>query len=304
VEIADANGVPVPPGAAGGQWTFADFADFLRQWLLSQACLVRLEDFRRISEEFIADEAAQGVRYTEVHLSLPEHGVRLGDWEGPLEAVLDGLASGERSYGVRWGVVVDVVRGIGARPSWKAARIAIRYAGRGVVAVGLGGPSSGPEDYADVFATARRAGLHSVPHAGESAGPTSIREAIDALGAERIGHGISVVDDPALMEEVRERGIVFDVCPTSNVRTGIVGSIDEHPFPVMLDAGLLVTLNSDDPTMFGSPVAGEYRAARESFALSDDRLASIARTGARASFAPDDVVHALEAGVDAWLASR
>jgi adenosine deaminase len=148
------------------------------------------------------------------------------------------------------------------------------------VALGLTGLEAGnpPERFADVFRRTKDAGLRAVPHAGEAAGPESIRGALESLGAERIGHGIRVLEDPSLVAELRARAIPLEVCVTSNVHTGVVPSIGMHPLPKLLEAGLTVTLNSDDPSMFSSPLAGEYELAREVFHLSDDELADIAAT--------------------------
>ncbi len=171
-----------------------------------------------------------------------------------------------------------------------------------MIGVGLGGEERfPPEPYAEIFREGRERGLHSIPHAGETHGPASIRGAIEALGAERIGHGIGILQDPALVDEVRERGIGLDVCPTSNVMTRSTPSIEEHPLPVMLAAGLRCTLASDDPSMFHAFVADEYERCRSAFDLDDAALADLARNGIHASFAPDAVKAELEAAVDAWL---
>jgi adenosine deaminase len=302
-EMADANGRPLPEGAADGRWSFVDFEDFLAQWTASQACLTTVDDLRRIAVEFVQDEAAQGARYVEVHVSLPEHGVRLGAWEGSLEAVMDGLDDGGRANGVEWAVIVDLVRALPFEASRRAADVAIRYAGRGVIGVGLGGPERvSARPYAELFGAARAAGLHSIPHAGEAAGAASVREALEVLGAERLGHGVRVLEDAELVAEIRARGVTLDVCPTSNVMTGVVKIPDEHPLPRLLEAGLAVSLNSDDPAMFDSPLAGEYAVARATFGLSDDVLASIARTGVEASFAGEATKARMEQGITAWLA--
>ena len=170
-----------------------------------------------------------------------------------------------------------------------------------MIGIGLGGEERfGPEPYAEIFREARAAGLRSIPHAGETHGPESIRGAIDALGADRIGHGIRVLEDPELVREVRDRGIAFDVCPTSNLMTRSVPSLAEHPLPAMLDAGLTCTLASDDPSMFDSPISAEYEVCRRVFGFDDERLAELARAGVQASFADQEVKTELEAAIAAW----
>jgi len=192
----------------------------------------------------------------EVFFSLPDHAGRIRDWDETLEAVLDGLAQGER-FGVRARVIVDVVRGIDMGLSREAMEVAARHRDAGVVGLTLGGEEGfPPEPYTEIFSDGRRAGLRSVPHAGETHGPASIRGAVEALGAERIGHGIRALEDGALVELLNERGIALDVCPTSNLRTRSVPSLAEHPLPAMLEAGLTCTLSSDDPSMFGSSLTG------------------------------------------------
>ncbi len=153
--------------------------------------------------------------------------------------------------------------------------------------------------FAEVFAAAKDAGLRLVHHAGEFAGPASIREALTLGHAERLGHGIRVLEDPALVEEVRERGIPLEVCPTSNVLLGVVPALAAHPLPLLGAAGLVVTLNTDGETA----LADEYGRARDVFGYGDPALAGLARAGIEASFARPELKAGLLAGVDAWLAA-
>jgi adenosine deaminase len=304
VELAEKHGREPPSGLREGRYTFRDFPDFIDQWVAAIACLVDPEDFARIAREFCEDEAAQGVRYAEPSLSLPEHTAERGGWDEIMDAVLDGLAEGRARTGVRTAVIIDVIRGYPMELSEGGLDQAIKHHDRGVVAVGIGGNERhGPQPYRGLFERAAAAGLRRVAHAGESGGPDSIRGALEALGAERIGHGVRIVEDPVLMEEVRDRRIPLEVCPTSNVMTGVVPTLEAHPLPALLDGGLVVTLNSDDPAMFGSPLVGEYEAARRVFGLDDRALADVALAGARASFADDGLKAELEAGIEGWLTS-
>lgn len=304
VELAERYGVELPEGLRDGRYGFRDFRHFIDEWLAGLACLRSPEDLRRIAFEFCEDEAAQGVRYAELSFSLPDHAERLDDWDGALSAVLEGLAEGGRAFGIVCRTYVDVVRGIDLELSMRAMRTALAHRVDGVIGIGLGGEERfPPEPYADIFREAREAGLHSIPHAGETHGAASIRGALDALGADRIGHGIRVLEDASLVEEVRERVIGLDVCPTSNVMTGSVPTLGEHPLPRMLEAGLLVTLNSDDPSMFGSRLADEYALVREAFGFGDETLAGLARNGVRASFAEVGTKAELETAIDAWMSA-
>ncbi len=296
-ELAARHGSASPRG-------FTDLAAFFEDYQRVRECLQTEDDFRRIAYELCQDEATQGVRYAEVTFSPAFHALRLGHWDMPLESILDGFLSGEAEFGIRCRLVLDHSR---RRPTDLAERtleLALRYRDRGVIGLGLGGPEAAfpPEPYAAVFEKARDGGLHSLPHAGEEAGPRSIRGALSALHAERLGHGVRVLEDPELLAEVRERGIPLEVCPSINVLTGIFPSYADHPLPRLLDAGLVVTLNADVPHMIATPLTREYERAREVFALQDETLAEIARNGVRAAFLPGEDKALLLREIGHWLA--
>lgn len=302
VELASRSGVELPEGLREGRYGFRDFRHFIDEWVAGLACLRSAEDFRRIALEFCEDEAAQGVRYAEVSFSLPDHAEKFDDWDGPMEGALEGFALGRERFGITCRMYVDVVRGIDMALSRRAMEVASAYLGHGVVGIGLGGEERfPPEPYAWIFHDGLERGLHSIPHAGETHGPGSIRGALEALGAERIGHGIRVLEDRALVEEVRSRGIAFDVCPTSNAMTRSVASLPEHPLGAMLDAGLTCTLASDDPSMFHSWITDEYEVCRDVLGFGDERLAALATNGVRASFAAEAMKTELERSISAWL---
>jgi adenosine deaminase len=222
--------------------------------------------------------------------------------EMPLRAALEGLEQGRAAYGLQTALVLDHSRRRPLERAWATLRLAEAYASAGVVAVGLAGDEAYPGDpFVEVFRAARAAGLHVVHHAGEAAGPASIRQAITAGGAERLGHGIRILDDDKLTAEVVALGIPLEVCPHSNVLLGLAPSLAEHPLPRLLDAGLFVTLNTDIPAMTGAGLAEEYNQLREVFRYDDAGIAGIAQAGVRASFAPADVKTQLQARIDAWL---
>ena len=303
VELADRYGVELPEGLRAGRYEFRDFRHFIDEWVAGLRCLRAPEDFRRVALEFCQDQAAEGIRYQEAFFSLPDHAGKIRDWDETLEAVLGGFAEGERSLGVTTRLLVDVVRGIDMDLSRRAVEVAARHRDAGVVGITLGGEEEfAPEPYAEIFATARQAGLRSVPHAGETHGPASVRAAVEMLGAERIGHGIRALEDPAVVDLLVERGIALDVCPTSNLRTRSVPSLHEHPLPAMLAAGLTCTLASDDPSMFGSRLTGEYELCRSVFGFDDQEIGALARSGVRASFAEAPMKVDLESTIDGWLA--
>jgi adenosine deaminase len=291
-ELGAANGVEVPdrPGSFSG---FRGFADHNA---LRRACLVRPEDFRRMAVEFCADEAAQGTRYAEVTFTAAAHGERLGRPEMPLEAVLDGLAEGQAAHGLTVRVLLDHSRRRPPERLWRSLRLATGH--EEVVGLGLAGDESySLAPFAQVLEAAGEAGLHLVHHAGETAGPDSVREALRIGRAERLGHGIRVLEDPALVAELRERAVPLEVCPTSNVLLGLVPSFAAHPLPRLREAGLTVTLNTDGETCLG----GEYARAREILGCSDQMLAELARAGVDASFAPPELKSALREEITAWL---
>jgi adenosine deaminase len=298
-ELAEKNSVPLPSSLAAGRYAFADFPDFLLQYSYVCASLQTPADLHRVAIEICEDEAVSGVRYAEVTLTILGYGERGDD---SVQAVLDGFAEGEERTGVQARLVLDIVRGFpldAARPTLDTA---LRFAGEGVVALGLGGDEQHPpEPYEALFREAIAAGLKSVPHAGEAAGPASIRGALDALGAHRLGHGFRVLEDLELLAEVRERRIPLESCPTSNVKTGIVRTFAEHPFRDLVEAGLVVTLNSDDPAMFDVSLLDEYEAAR-GVGFDDRELADIARAGVQSAFLAPASQETLMTEIDAWLA--
>src|SRR5215469_4879865 len=296
-ELSAAHGLAQPSAAH-----IADSASFFAANALVRDSLVAYPDFYRIAVEYCADEAADGTRYAEVSFTAAAHGERVGDPEMPLRAVLAGLADGGAEYGLRTGLVLDHSRRRSVARAWETLRLAQAYAGAGVVAIGLAGDEAYPgEPFVPVFAAARSAGLHVVHHAGEAAGPASIRQAITSGGAERLGHGIRVLDDPDLTAQVVALRIPLEVCPHSNVLLGLVPSLAEHPLPRLRDAGLFVTVNSDIPAMTGAGLAEEYRQLRDTFGYDDAVIAGLAGAGVRASFAPAADKQRLQARIDAWL---
>lgn len=296
-ELGDANGVPVPEHLAGGA-VFHGFRAFGDANARIRACLCTPDDFHRIALEFCADEAAQGTAYTEVSFSASSHGDRLGDLAMPLEAVLAGLAEGA-AYGIECRVLLDHSRRRVERGP-RTLDLALRYADRGVIGIGLAGDESYPlAAFKDVLDRAAEAGLHLVHHAGETAGPESIREALGAGRAERIGHGIRVLDDPDLTAGLR---VPLEVCPTSNVALGLVPSYSDHPLPRLLEAGLAVTINTDIPNVLGNlTLTDELTRVRDTFALDDAALASLNHTAIDASFAPPATKTRLHTATDTWL---
>jgi adenosine deaminase len=299
-EIGARNDVSVPDrgAASGGFRQFAEHNELVR------SCLRRPEDFRRIAAEFCADEAGHGTRYAEVSFTAAAHGERLGQMEMPLEAVLDGLAEGQARHDIECQVILDHSRRRSVDRAWQTLRLARRYADRGVVGLGLAGDESYPlRPFAAVLDAARDAGVHLVHHAGEMCGPDSIREAITVGHAERLGHGIRALDDRALVDEIRERCLPLEVCPSSNVALGFVPSFAAHPLPRLREAGLAVTVNTDIPALIGTSPTTEYARVRDTFGYDDTVLAELARAAIDASFAPAPTRQKMQERTGAWLAA-
>lgn len=300
-EIAQSSGSDVSSCLQGDRYIFRDATDFFNQYNLVRACLKTPGDFYRVAYEFCQDEAAQGVAYAEVTFTAEAHGPRLGDWDMPVMAVLEGFAAGETDFGVRCRLIFDHSRRKPVELAWRTLEVAHKHHYTGVTALGLSGPEGHPASpYVEVFRAARDAGLHSVPHAGEQSGPESIREALEYIGAERIGHGFRILEAPELLAQVSELGIPLEVCPSINVAMRFVPSIEAHPLPRLLKSGLVVTLNSDVPAMC-SRLAAEYELARRIFGLDDIALAGLARAGIDSSFADDEFKAVLRRGIDNWL---
>lgn len=301
-EIAAANGMAIPDH--DGQAAFAGFRQFADHNALVRNCLRRQEDFTRIALEFCEDEAAAGTRYTEVTFTAASHGERLGEPDMPLRAVLEGLAAGQETYGVECRVLLDHSRRRPVARMRRTVELATRYAPDGVIGVGLAGEESYPlRPFAAVLDAARDSGLHLVHHAGEACGPDSVREAVSVGHAERIGHGIRVLEDDELVTELRERGIALEVCMSSNVALGFTPAPAAHPLPRLREAGLAVTVNTDIPAIIDTSLADEYARIRDTFGYPDEVLAEFAVATADASFAPEATKARLRAGTAEWLAA-
>jgi aminodeoxyfutalosine deaminase len=244
-------------------YRFRDFRHFIEVWILTTNALQTAEDFRQMVVDYAAEAAAHGAVYLEGIFSPAERVRRGVSWQDAYEGVCDGAQAARELHGVDVRLTPDIPRGFTQEEARATVEWAARYRDRGVVGVGLGGLEAEypPEPYAEVFALARSLGLGSVPHAGEVAGAASVRGALEALGADRIRHGIRADEDPGLVRELAARGTVLDVCPLSNVRTGAVASLAEHPLPRLVAAGVLCSISTDDPAMFDTDLTRDYEAA-------------------------------------------
>jgi aminodeoxyfutalosine deaminase len=266
LQIARRNELPLPADSVeglAGLYEFRDFAHFLQVWQLTTAALRTARDFRQVVVDYAAEAASHGAVYLEGIFTPAEPVGRGAGWDEVFAGYCDGAREAAERHGVQVRLTPDIPRGYPLEAAELTARYAVAYRDRGVVGLGLGGSEAEypPEPYAGAFALARDGGLGSVPHAGEVAGPASIRGALDGLAADRLRHGIRAVDDPALVAELADRGVVLDVCPISNLRTGAVASLAAHPLPELVAAGIACSVSTDDPAMFGTDLTSDYAAA-------------------------------------------
>lgn len=266
--IARRNGESLPADTVEGLtrlYEFTDFKHFVEIWILTTNCLRTADDFRQIVVDYAAEAASHGAIYLEGIFSPPERVLRGISWDEIYSGYADGALEAYETHGVTVRFTPDIFRnGCPTDLAEECARASVRYRDRGVVGLGIGGyePGAPLTAYAKAIEIARDGGLAFVPHAGEAAGPQSIREALD-LGAVRLRHGIRAVDDADLLQEIVDRRIVLDVAPISNLRTGVVKTIEEHPLPRLRAAGALCTINTDDPAMFNTDLSQDYALAEQ-----------------------------------------
>ncbi len=308
LELAARNEVVLPAHSVDELrlwYAFKDFDHFVEVYLTAAGCIQTPGDVERIASDFLDGQAEQNVLHSEVTYTASTQrmlsGIPLDD---QLEAINQARTRAERDHGVTMSLTIDYPRHLDPGEFVGVAHWAVDNMSRGVSALGLGGPEVGypPELFRRAFDVAREAGLPSVPHAGETEGPASIRGALRDLDAVRIGHGVRCLEEAALVAELRERQIPLEVCPTSNVCLGVVPSFSEHPLPRLLDAGLYVTLNSDDPPMFGTTLTDEYLKSAAAFDFDRPAIEGLVLNAARATLlGPDerlDLLHRVQAGFD------
>jgi aminodeoxyfutalosine deaminase len=296
------RGVPTDPDALAEFFTFADFAEFIRIYLAVVDLVRAGEDVRLLTYGIAQEMAAQTIRYAELTVTPYLSVVGGIPAEEFCEAIEDARVAAERDLGVvlRW--IFDIPADFGAPAAELTASVALDVAPTGLVGFGIGGSELGfPRSvFTPWFDRARAAGLHSVPHAGETTGPESIWEAVRNLGAERIGHGTSCTRDAALMAHLRDDDITVEVSLTSNLCTAVVGDLARHPIREMVAAGVPVTINTDDPAMFGTTLNREYAIAAELLDLDATGIEQLARRAVTASFAAAEVKSRVLAEIDAY----
>jgi aminodeoxyfutalosine deaminase len=296
--------VPSDPERLADFFAFRDFAHFIEVYLAVVDLIRTPGDVRLLTYEIAREMAqAQQVRYAELTCT-PFTSVAVGvPIEGYTEAIEDARTAAERDFGIvlRW--IYDIPGESGLPAADATLDFALNHPPDGLIGFGLGGPEVGVPrpQFKSHFDAARAAGLRSLPHAGETTGPETVWDALRVLGAERIGHGTSSAQDPALLAYLAETRIPLEVCPSSNIATRAVATLDEHPLGAFRDAGVVVTINSDDPPMFGTTLNREYEIAADLLDLDETGVAELARTAVQVSFAPDDVKARVLGEIDAFV---
>lgn len=310
LELAERDGIALPDSLVEDWPPHLSAADekgwfrFQRLYDVARSVLRTEADVRRLVLEAAQDDVADGGRWLEIQVDPSGYAARFGGVTAFTDLVLDAVREAAEATGLGIALVIAANRTRHPLDARTLARLAAQYAGRGVVGFGLSNDERRGDttDFGPAFAIAERAGLALVPHGGELRGPDHVRTCLDTLHADRLGHGVRSAEDPALLEQVVERGVALEVCPVSNVALGVYSDLSSVPLPTLLEAGATVALGADDPLLFGSRLAAQYATMRAAHDLDDAQLAELARMSVRASRAPSDVQSAVVAEIDDWLA--
>ncbi|MFF3907000.1 adenosine deaminase [Streptomyces sp. NPDC001848] len=291
-ELAARNGVKLPyadTGALRAAYAFEDLQSFLNLYYELMAVLRTEQDFEDLANAYLARAAAQGVRHAEIFFDPQAHTARGVDMGTVVEGLWRALGHSEQNHGVSTQLIMCFLRDEPAESAMETLEAARPHLDR-ITGVGLDSAEVGhpPVKFREVYEAAAALGLRRVAHAGEEGPPEYITEALDVLGVERVDHGLRCMEDPALVERLVRERIPLTLCPLSNVRLRAVDVLEDHPLPAMLDAGLLCTVNSDDPAYFGGYVGDNFDAVRTSLGLNEERLRELARNSFLASFLEHD----------------
>ena len=311
LELAERDGIALPESLVSEWPPRLSAADekgwfrFQRLYDVARSVLRTEGDVRRLVREAAEDDVRDGGRWLEIQVDPSGYGARFGGITAFTDLVLDAVREASVATGLGIAVVIAANRTRHPLDARTLARLAAQYVGRGVVGFGLSNDERRgvTTEFAPAFEIAARAGLLSVPHGGELVGPTSVRTCLDALHANRLGHGVRAVEDPALLARIVDAGIALEICPVSNVALGVYSDLTSVPLPDLMKAGATIALGADDPLLFGSRLAAQYATMRAAHELDDDSLAELAAMSVRASCAPDETKAAVLDEVAAWLAA-
>jgi len=269
---------------------YRDFGHFIETWTWKNTFIEGYADFEVMAYEVLRSLSEENIRYVEAHYSPGDYYMQRLKTEGITESALAGVERAHADFGIRCGLIIDLVRDHGPEIGMIRLNEVTPYQGKGVIGVGIGGSEREfpPGPYAGVYRAARDRGFHLTAHAGEAAGPESITGAVLELDVERIGHGVRANEDPEVVALLRAREIPLEMCIISNVRTGVIKSVAEHPVRDYFDGGLVITVNSDDPVMFNTTLTDEYLALAGDLEFSHDEIKQVVLNGLRASFLPEE----------------
>ncbi len=309
LELADKYGVHLPEALSSGEPPKLRATDergwfrFQRLYDIARSCLRSPEDIRRLVREAAEEDVRDGSGWLEIQVDPTSYAPRLGGLIPALEIILDAVETASKETGLGMRVLVAANRMKHPLDARTLARLAVRYADRGVVGFGLSNDERRglARDFDRAFEIAREGGLLAAPHGGELSGPSSVRDCMDDLHASRVGHGVRAAEDPRLLRKLAERGVTCEVCPSSNVALGVYEKPGDVPLRTLWDAGVPIALGADDPLLFGSRLAAQYELVREHHGFTDAELAELARQSVRGSAAPEPVRAGLLAGIDGWL---
>ncbi|MFF0381581.1 adenosine deaminase [Streptomyces sp. NPDC004286] len=290
--LAERNGVELPYAdteALREAYRFEDLQSFLNLYYELMAVLRTERDFEELADAYLARAAAQGVRHAEIFFDPQAHLARGVEMGTVIEGLWRALGRSEETHGVSTKLIMCFLRDESAESALATLDAAKPYLDR-ITGVGLDSAEVGnpPEKFREVYDAAAALGLRRVAHAGEEGPPEYVVQALDLLGVERVDHGLRSMEDPALVERLVRDRVPLTLCPLSNVRLRTVDTLADHPLPAMLEAGLMCTVNSDDPAYFGGYVGDNFHAVRDTLGLSEDRMRELARNSFLASFLEDD----------------
>lgn len=271
-------------------YQFRNFDHFIKIYTTISSCLRTAEDIELITREFLQGQAEQNIQYSEVTFTPYSQFINNQlDFNEQMEAVNRARARAETDWGVKMGIIMDIPRQIDAEDGLAIAERAVERFGDGLIAFGLGGPEKGnpPEKFKAAFDLVREAGIPCILHAGETGGPESIWKALNVASSRRIGHGVRAIEDPALMEHLKQNQIPLEVCPSSNICLKVFPSLAEHSLPQLMEQGLFVTINSDDPPMFNTTLTNEYSKCQQAFGWDAATIEKLVMNGVKASLLPE-----------------
>ncbi|MGW7330245.1 adenosine deaminase [Streptomyces sp. NPDC054840] len=309
LELADKYGVRLPDALTAGEPPKLRATDergwfrFQRLYDAARSCLREPDDIRRLVREAAEEDVRDGSGWLEIQVDPTSYAPLLGGMIPAVEIILDAVDAASRETGLGMRVLIAANRMKHPLDARTLARLAVRYADRGIVGFGLSNDERRgmARDFDRAFAIAREGGLLAAPHGGELTGPSSVRDCLDDLHASRIGHGVRAAEDPRLLKRLADRQITCEVCPASNVALGVYERPEDVPLRTLFEAGVPMALGADDPLLFGTRLAAQYEIARRHHAFTDVELAELARQSVRGSAAPEEVQAKLLAGIDHWL---